>query len=60
MKTRDTIWDTTQRLQGAVMPLCVYCDLPMRPVLADRLHPAKTLTQFACQSCGWEVMVPLE
>ena len=39
-------------------PLCTYCDRPMRPVLSDRLHPSDTLTQFVCDGCGWEVVVP--
>ncbi len=52
--------DAPDRMSTKTLPRCVYCDRPMRPVLTDRLDPAEVFTQFVCQGCGWEVVVPFE
>jgi hypothetical protein len=52
--------DAVPRQDAAAIPACVYCETPMRPLLADRLDLQEPLTHFACERCGWEVVVPLE
>ena len=52
--------DDQSRISTQTLPRCVYCDRPMRPVLTDKLDPAEVFTQFTCQGCGWEVVVPFE
>jgi hypothetical protein len=39
-------------------PRCVYCDKGMRRVLTELANGRAIHTQFACESCGWEVTVP--
>ena len=39
-------------------PHCVYCGNKMTFVVADRFIKVVGYNQFACEDCGWEVVLP--